>query len=517
MNFKKIINLDEIIGNFNHYEIQHDKYEGSFIEITNNQQQIKVTVDRFSTIPFYYYVFKSKIYGSTSFQDLINKKPKDFNISLNEEACLFFLKTNTFLNDQTLVNEISRIPYGCSLSFNKKSFKLDINRYWNFSPHTSLDKYKNLLSDVNEKFQSSIKKCLIGKKNIGVNISGGYDSRQLLGYLIDNEIKFTGYNYGPANSLDAIVAKELSENHNFKLVYKKWENIKFYKQNFFEYAELTDYMLAFHHFHPFNILSDQKNEDIILYGHFLDFHSQAWKYQGKYENLANKNSVRVIANDFNLAGHFSVLDNKVQKKMFSPKFQDFFMDTLIKELTKLNYLPAEKLYDAFYFLHHGTRRLLPQVQAASKKIYYALPGLNTLYFDAIWSVPGKFKKKNKMRQDLLKKYYQNVCSTRLVRDDQIDYIGKKYGVNFFYKIMKILKHKKFGLLKSDYDFWGEQIYEYIGRDLKYWINSEIENNAMLDYNFLQKDEFLEYYSEKRLPLSSYGTSVVISNFIKRNF
>ena len=56
MNFKKIINLDEIIGNFNHYEFQHDKYEGSFIEITNNQKQIKVTVDRFSTIPFYYYV-----------------------------------------------------------------------------------------------------------------------------------------------------------------------------------------------------------------------------------------------------------------------------------------------------------------------------------------------------------------------------------------------------------------------------------------------------------------------------
>ena len=83
--------------------------------------------------------------------------------------------------------------------------------------------------------------------------------------------------------------------------------------------------------------------------------------------------------------------------------------------------------------------------------------------------------------------------------------------------MKILKHKKFGLLKSDYDFWGEQIYEYIERDLKSWINSEIKNNAMLDYNFLQKDQFLKYYSEKRLPLSSYGTSIVISNFIKRNF
>ena len=57
-----------------------------------------------------------------------------------------------------------------------------------------------------------------------------------------------------------------------------------------------------------------------------------------------------------------------------------------------------------------------------------------------------------MRQDLLKKYYPEVCHTKLVRDDQIDYIGKKIGVDTYYKLMKILKHKKFGILKSDYDF-----------------------------------------------------------------
>ena len=41
-------------------------------------------------------------------QDLINNRPNDFKISLNESSCLFFLKTNTFLNHQTLINEISR-------------------------------------------------------------------------------------------------------------------------------------------------------------------------------------------------------------------------------------------------------------------------------------------------------------------------------------------------------------------------------------------------------------------------
>ena len=48
----------------------------------------------------------------------------------------------------------------------KKSLDLSIIRYWNFSSKISNENYKNLLLDVNEKFQSSIKKCLIGKKKL---------------------------------------------------------------------------------------------------------------------------------------------------------------------------------------------------------------------------------------------------------------------------------------------------------------------------------------------------------------
>ena len=517
MSLKNSINLNNIDGNFSYYELSDNKYEGSFIEITNNDSEIGVKIDRFSSIPFYYYIFKGKFYGSTSLQDLINNRPDDFKISLNENSCLFFLKTNTFLNHQTLINEISRVPYGCSLKFNKKNKRIEIIRNWNFSSVISNENYYDLLENINSVFNAAIDKCIKGKTKVGLNVSGGYDSRQLLGYLVKNKINFNGYNYGPSDSLDVIVAKELSSKHKFNLIFKEWLDIKFYIEKLDECMEATDYMLAFHHFHPFNILDSQKKEEVILYGHFLDFHSQAWKYEKKYEKLNSNLALSTIANDFSKAGHFSVLDEDIEKKLTNKKYQSFFKETLKEELKKLDYLPAEKLYDAFYFLHHGTRRLLPQVQGASQSVYYALPGLNTLYFDAVWCVPGKLKKNNYMRKNLLTKYYKEVCDTRLIRDDQIDYIGKKLGLDSIYKIMKFLKHKKFGILKSDYDFWGEQIYKYIDKDLKFWIKKEIKNNALLDYDILNKDKFIKYFEKKRLPLSSYGTSIVLSKFIKKNF
>ena len=67
-----------------------------------------------------------------------------------------FFKTNTFLNNQTLLNEIYRIPYGCSLSFNKINQKISIDRYWNFSQQISSDSYEDILFDVNEKFKLAI-------------------------------------------------------------------------------------------------------------------------------------------------------------------------------------------------------------------------------------------------------------------------------------------------------------------------------------------------------------------------
>ena len=52
MSLKNHINIDNINGNFNYYEFPDNKYEGSFIEIINNDDEIKITIDRFNFCSF---------------------------------------------------------------------------------------------------------------------------------------------------------------------------------------------------------------------------------------------------------------------------------------------------------------------------------------------------------------------------------------------------------------------------------------------------------------------------------
>ena len=518
--FNKIINIQDVLDKYEYYELPNNKMEGSHIIIEKKSNIIKIKVDRFSTIPFYYYTFKGKFFGSTSLQNLIDKRPKEFKISLNENASLFFLKTNTLINDYTFINEIKRIPYGCILTFNSNNLKTTITRYWQFSPNKNSLNFDQNLEMIYQNYETTMFKYLNGVNKIAANISGGYDTRQILGFLVNNKVDFTGYTYGVKENPDQKIALELSKKYKFKLVFKQWHNIKFYEKNFNENFEDSDGMLAFHHFHPLNIISEQKrnHEDIVFYGHFLDFFLQAWNYQKVLENSKNKSAINFIKNSFGKSGHFSVISNNDFMSLINPKYNFLFNEILDQEIKSLNYLPPDKIYDALYFIHHGTRRLLPQVQAASKYVNYALPGLNSKFFDDVWSIPGKIKKKNSIKEALIKRYYKKVCEVPILFNNyKLDYIGPIPFLGNIYKLLRIFKNDRIRLLKPYYDFWGKEIYNFIDRDLKHWIDKEINSSPIFDYDFLNHDNYLKFLNSPKVKLSTLGTFITLSKFIKRNF
>lgn len=358
------------------------------------------------------------------------------------------------------------------------------------------------------------------KSNLALNISGGYDTRQLLGYFIKNKKKFTGYTYGVTENPDQIIALKLSKKNNFPLIFDEWKGVNFYKDKFDEYFEITDGMLAFHHFHPFKILKKQFNrsEDIVFYGHFLDFYLQGWNYQKILENNSFKNVKNFLINDFSKSAHFSTISDHDFQKLVQNKYKFLFNDLINKELEKFKYLPPEKIYDAMYFIHHGSRRLMPQVQASNRYVKYCVPGLHFPFFENCWSIPGKIKKNNSIKENLIKTYYKEVCNVEILFNNyKLDYIGNIPFLDIFYKSLRILRSKKVGILKPYYDFWGVEIYKLINRDLKNWIDNEIETSSLYDYKILNNDKYKNFLKRENFNFSNYGTFLILGKFIKSFF
>ena len=147
-----------------------------------------------------------------------------------------------------------------------------------------------------------------------------------------------------------------------------------------------------------------------------------------------------------------------------------------------------------------------------------LPGLNTNFFDDVWSIPGQIKKRNSIKEALIKKYYKKVCNVSILFNNyKVDYIGTIPLLSELYKLLRVLKSNKVGLSKPYYDFWGKEIYRLIDRDLKNWIDKEINSSPIFDYDFLDKDNYLKFLKSSDVKLSTLGTFITLSKFIKRNF
>ena len=116
---------------YSYYELGSNNKKGSYLEISINENTATIEVDRYSSIPIYYIIFKDCLYASTKIDSLINSAPSDFKLEISSLGISTFIKTNTLMDNLTFFNNIKKIPYGCKLVFNKKKKNTKILKHWN--------------------------------------------------------------------------------------------------------------------------------------------------------------------------------------------------------------------------------------------------------------------------------------------------------------------------------------------------------------------------------------------------
>ena len=77
--------------------------------------------------------------------------------------------------------------------------------------------------------------------------------------LLDNlNISPLAFHYGHNKSDDFLITKEICEKFNLDLNIIEWKNLSYFKKNFSEILEETDFMLPIHHCHLHESILHQK-------------------------------------------------------------------------------------------------------------------------------------------------------------------------------------------------------------------------------------------------------------------
>ena len=521
-----VINLDEINENgFSYHEYHDARDKGAFIEISKNEMETKIKVDRFSTIMFYFTVYQKKLYGATRFDSLINSLPSSFPRKINHTAVIEFVRTNTLIGDKTFLENIFAIRPGRELIFDNNKAQYHINEWFTLPGDINYKYYdkKKAMNDLYESFSAAIKLIVKNNENIITYLTGGLDSRQIFGELSTQKGNhFEAISYGRKDTIDYFAANNLCEKFKTNFIFFEWKNVKGFRDYYDIYSNLFDNMVSLFECHGFDIYLDSNlsykcnsNKTAFIFGHFIDLFIQAHGYNKSFDSPDISENTQFY-NLFNGGKCSSGISDDIEDNIFQKQYCGLFRDSINDEIKRLDYMIPEKKYDALYFLHHGNRRLLPQSRAAATYNNLFLPGLYTDYFDVAWQIPGAIKKHRIFQKDFIRTYYPETTYVPVVKDNiKLEYINHNIFKKEYYNALNLLKRY---LLPPWKTMWGTEFNNMVNNNLSLWLQEEIINKQFLKSSGIFQESFFDtLFSNGRLNshFTFIGNLLTVSRFIQK--
>ncbi len=152
-------------------------------QCTNNQ--VIVRNDYSGYYPLFYYADKNNFIISNSIFRLLENGVDN---TIDELSLSVFIRCGFFLNNNTALKHIKRIPPNCTLVWNKEGLSIKYSRQITKAKDYTIDEATNEYISL---FRKAIDRFLPYNKRFVLPLSGGRDSRQILFELLRNNCKPT--------------------------------------------------------------------------------------------------------------------------------------------------------------------------------------------------------------------------------------------------------------------------------------------------------------------------------------
>ncbi|MBN2612878.1 MAG: hypothetical protein JXB00_15080 [Bacteroidales bacterium] len=188
----------------------------SIVILDENEKNIIVANDRYGFDQLFYTSGKGMFIIGTNIWEVASnlEKPK-INIAAARELALF----RYVLSGHTLINNISEILPASIYRFNYSDNEIKESRaeYWQFSYQPGVYTLNNAIETVEDtllKIIGKFQKGLFQGKNIGINHTGGIDSRYILGLVLKNGFPKENiqlHTFGDRQSEDITIVRALAD------------------------------------------------------------------------------------------------------------------------------------------------------------------------------------------------------------------------------------------------------------------------------------------------------------------
>ena len=363
---------------------------------------ILIINDQYGLVPLYYTKTKNRFIYSTKLNPLV--KRQGYSYEFDKKAILDFFTYGHLTGQKTFIKEAFLMPPGSWLLYKKGRITKGI--YRNF--FSVLSYYNKNNYDINPKhlfdlLSSSVSNRILNRNKVGVSLSGGLDSRAILGVLLKQRSDINTFTFGNENCRDVIIAKKISKEFGLKHRTVDLDGsylLKWLKHGTF----ITSGMVSCDQYHILQLVDVIKNEiDVILDGLCGDAITGGHLSSNMFKSKSSVFAAELVYINRAVVTKSSEIRKSIFNKEFLNEMSYAPEDSIKEHFKKLNKKPIWwgcHLFDIFErqrrFIQFGPHQLRPFVDVQT-------PFYNNKLIDYMGSLPSYYLK----NQNLYFKMYRN--------------------------------------------------------------------------------------------------------------
>ena len=386
---------------------------GEFLLVTLDKKSgtLRISSDRYTSIPLFYVVDESGFFGSVFYKDVWKHLNRHNRSKINEHAVFEFLWLQRLLGTKTYDSSSLFLLAATTLTY--RSGAATLQPYWVPSFEKTRASVKDSAHQLSGLLRQSIRrKTSDNPARIGLFLSGGTDSRTVLGSFAEPPASYT---IGVCDNNEVRVARTIAEvaqsPHRFIQI-----NEDPYSDKLDELTMLGGGMHAFDHgifFEPSQQVAPEV--DVMFHGHGIDY-----MFQGMYLLTRNLNLLgrRTSFKRFDSIGQDFPGEyiNRIGHRLKDINLVEYVVGNRRTEmLEKLRYSVEEiqKLGEAFcrtpddqweYMLIHGLARHYPFTNLTSmgSAVEQRVAAFDNDVFDLYLSLPKSHRLDGKIAKNTLR-------------------------------------------------------------------------------------------------------------------
>jgi hypothetical protein len=184
---------------------------GSFCALYHDADAAHTLVisDRLASRPVFYCTAAGWLYIASDIRPLL--RLPDFKPELDLESIAQFIRYQTILDDRTLYRNIKVLAPGTVLSIEHGSGEYRQDRYWSLAPLPLFTSRTEAIEATATAFSAATNRIVADSQQLGILLSGGFDSRMLMTSLDQAGSPWRAYTFGPAFTQETQVARQVAQ------------------------------------------------------------------------------------------------------------------------------------------------------------------------------------------------------------------------------------------------------------------------------------------------------------------